>query len=1677
MLSISPDLLLWDLAGLYLRALLIAAIAWTAVRAVRLRDAGFLHRVWLIVLGGMLALPLLAAWAPRIPALPQLLSTSVASAPEGDKTAPVEAIPPLPTPIADRQASSPRALWPADEAPATALPGQAASEKLSTPLSPPLAPPQQVASSVATPVSTRWSWRPVAVAVYVGVAAFLLARLAYGFYLARGLVSRSQPVDPTLLNQYQTQGARVVESGEVRVPLTAGLWRPAIVLPADWRSWSDELVEMALLHEGEHVRRRDAWTRLASELNAALYWAHPLAWWLRRRLSELAEQACDDAVLSTTLDRESYAEALVAMARRVVTPGLRVRPFATPMAQRPMLERRIDAIIDSNRALTKRLPALLGVAMLGTAAPIIALVAALAPVAPAAADPKTPRNAATADATSTEAVADGADADKTDADEADASRPLSGRVVLADSDDPVADAEVRLLIWPPDATRYATKTARSGPDGAFRFDDYGVGKLKLAAYRGDLSSRTKLFGGYQARPGEEAIRLEMREAPALRVRVESQATGAPVAGATVRLTWTDGQRDHPTNENGESTIRGLTPEVWTIEVHAEGFAEDEQAISLSASGVTTVTSKLSPGAEVRGVIRDEQSAPLAGVGVSVFPADMRGGQIEYMKTDAEGRYHFRYLPIATLQFNLSKDDYADVRPQVTTLADQNGPQELDFTLIKRPDGGSVTGVVTDKAGAPIAGARVANRGNSSSDLRETFTDSQGRFRLDDVFESVLGHELYVRAENFTPRAVAFQPGPSSKPAEAAIELQPGHRVAGRVVDEAGQPLDGVRVYYGYGYHFYHEDLGGYVMTGADGRFEFTSLPADVQFTIDKNGYSKIQGKELPLDGDDVVDVELLSGGVIHGRAVDAQTGEPISPITVHLTFSPDRTNDDPSASLSGPAATGPGERFAAPGGDFRLGGLVRGMPLQVTVEADSYRRVVKRRVVAVPEAEASEVVFKLEPIEADEFQTIAGRLVDKSGRPVPGIALRLVVADRRPFPRDSFPFNWEMIQNTGGTGGAARNPGVRQFLTAVTDAEGRFVFERVQPGEDIEIVYWGDGVARDRFAGIEKLSAAERTEIVIPTVAGGVVRGTIDSKEYPEVSDILLSGSMSFLRGGYKPGDKTFEIRNVPAGSYELQVYGPREPDASNPEYNNSEVIKRVRVHVSSGETVEMTVDSEAPIAAKPAPPQPSTTKLSTAEPPATESSPSQGPRGAIAADTITIAGTVADESGAPLAGARIVLPLPEWPKDRNRAVEATSDAAGVFSLVVPRPWFEPGAYTPHFTLWCYHPEQQLAASSGYDQLSRGSTDPVRFTLKPKTDTAFVVKGPQGDPIPGAVVAPWHFLVGAYDIVPATLRKAIGATTDKDGLARLPAMGREGFSRVQVTADGFGIQHLRLTDSASAPATREIALRPTGRLVARLLSDDPRVLESAMAFVYQEDFHGRYTSGSAEPEFGADGVLDLAEFAEGPIQLAVRVDESLTVRPRLPKDLQVYAGQTTTVDVPLEATVRVRGRLQTKENALPIVGALISVDYGVQFQSEQVRTDADGRFAVNALPGSVRQQLIMRPDAYMNWVEENAGWQNPVEVPADAGEFDLPPLELIETVERSGRLVNRADQPIADARVAAVKANRVYASATTDADGRFELRLPQSLDVEKYTVDTDRNEARRTATVQSAAPLLLQVRD
>jgi uncharacterized protein (TIGR03435 family) len=113
--------------------------------------------------------------------------------------------------------------------------------------------------------------------------------------------------------------------------VTVGLLHSEVILPLQWRDWPQAKLDAVLAHEGEHARRHDPLTQWLAMLNRALFWFHPVSWWLARHLSALAEEACDNAVLSRGYSPKDYVEYLMEMARSVEHLGGRLKVFGVAM--------------------------------------------------------------------------------------------------------------------------------------------------------------------------------------------------------------------------------------------------------------------------------------------------------------------------------------------------------------------------------------------------------------------------------------------------------------------------------------------------------------------------------------------------------------------------------------------------------------------------------------------------------------------------------------------------------------------------------------------------------------------------------------------------------------------------------------------------------------------------------------------------------------------------------------------------------------------------------------------------------------------------------------------------------------------------------------------------------------------------------------------------------------------------------------------------------------------------------------------------------------------------------------------------------------------------------------------------------------------------------------------------
>ena len=310
-MSIHPADVIAVLVETSVRISLVALIVGLVIVALRIRAGAVCHAAWTAVVVTMLLLPVMPKWLPAIPVwMPER--------PVAART--VDSLP-APTPA---QKPTPRAAIAANTA--APLPGVAAP----------------VSSAVAAPASPAFPWPLAIVLTWLAVSFAMLTRLGVGWRRAARLAADATPLSET---------PSLFESGLVATPVTVGVLFPRVILPTDWTTWPIETREAVLLHEREHIRRRDTLINVLASVNRSVFWFHPLAWWLERRLAVAAEQACDDAVVRTSGQAERYANLLVTMAEAVRVRGARVEWQGVGMAGGGSLDARIDRVLSGAATL------------------------------------------------------------------------------------------------------------------------------------------------------------------------------------------------------------------------------------------------------------------------------------------------------------------------------------------------------------------------------------------------------------------------------------------------------------------------------------------------------------------------------------------------------------------------------------------------------------------------------------------------------------------------------------------------------------------------------------------------------------------------------------------------------------------------------------------------------------------------------------------------------------------------------------------------------------------------------------------------------------------------------------------------------------------------------------------------------------------------------------------------------------------------------------------------------------------------------------------------------------------------------------------------------------------------------------------------------------------------------
>jgi len=91
-----------------------------------------------------------------------------------------------------------------------------------------------------------------------------------------------------------------------------GILRPVLMWPEGIsRRLEDAQLDAILAHEVRHVRMHDNLAAAIHMVVEAIFWFHPLVWWLGARLVEERERACDEDVVELGSERQVYAEGIL----------------------------------------------------------------------------------------------------------------------------------------------------------------------------------------------------------------------------------------------------------------------------------------------------------------------------------------------------------------------------------------------------------------------------------------------------------------------------------------------------------------------------------------------------------------------------------------------------------------------------------------------------------------------------------------------------------------------------------------------------------------------------------------------------------------------------------------------------------------------------------------------------------------------------------------------------------------------------------------------------------------------------------------------------------------------------------------------------------------------------------------------------------------------------------------------------------------------------------------------------------------------------------------------------------------------------------------------------------------------------------------------------------------------
>ena len=457
-----------------------------------------------------------------------------------------------------------------------------------------------------------------------------------------------------------------------------------------------------------------------------------------------------------------------------------------------------------------------------------------------------------------------------------------------------------------------------------------------------------------------------------------------------------------------------------------------------------------------GVCVDAAGTPVKDAEIVLYKVDhtlQRQKVVARTRTDAQGRFRFDPVP----------GNPEEIEPYCITATAEGRATQVRFVPSSRsgPDGlrlampkaGVLRGCVKDSEGRPVEGAKVFFRSGLPEPVvgvRCAITDEQGNYVINDIepgsgvrIHGIAGWRVISRKDGAIsvtspPRVSCRHPRfeytwtpCKTIPGTVDFVVKPAGVIEGRVVyAETGKPAAGVAV----GCQSVGKGDYSVVTTDADGRYRLDSLRGEKY-----NIWPDVEDWTAPaVDSFQAVSgrtrtaptLKLTRGGIVKGRLIDADTGEPLSredfaaetewkggphiavkgparplsgPGRMAVSFGPDgtysmrlpqgehfvlfrpaspwrRTKPKVASTLNHPAGPEFDNSVAVP---VEEGGVID-MDFHVQYQGSKPRRKVKRRETEKKTPDPLNPFAARKAADAALAKTVHGKVVDEEGTPIPG---------------------------------------------------------------------------------------------------------------------------------------------------------------------------------------------------------------------------------------------------------------------------------------------------------------------------------------------------------------------------------------------------------------------------------------------------------------------------------------------------------------------------------------------------------------------------------------------------------------------------------------------------------------------------------------------------------------------